>query len=370
MSWAGSGDLRIAVLVIGQYRVFDGVWPSHLRFMYEPIRRHERTQTLDVFTCTDTGKLPIGMPKPAAAFVFNAKVQTDRIPLCFAKVVDWANKSKSSSKVYDYFIRSRPDIEFVGPIDWPMPNLGDPRYADVYSTINLGNIRAYPWSSNVSTAMLAHAVLIDILASHGKCNVRSKTMHSPRTVDPCVDISDQIAVVNAEFAPAYFEHPKQRYSEWPGKNNYNNYMSRARQVKDPVMRDFACTSMWGNPRWPNEGRLNYRLRKAGATLAPWNFAFFLAPSRKKAMSCKNSINGNLESCLIGRQNTEFLRKTSEIRASVLRAQHTPLSCIFGSENASIPASVDRWSSSSLMDDFNISSAVLMGNSTANTTSVP
>lgn len=59
----------IAVLVIGEHRLYDGTWPSHERHLYQPIRNYKSTKQLDVFTCQKEGEnVPMNMPKPMAEF--------------------------------------------------------------------------------------------------------------------------------------------------------------------------------------------------------------------------------------------------------------------------------------------------------------
>ena len=47
--------LRIACLVVGGYRVYDGTWPGHEKYLYKPLRKHPTTAYLHVFVCTDIG---------------------------------------------------------------------------------------------------------------------------------------------------------------------------------------------------------------------------------------------------------------------------------------------------------------------------
>jgi hypothetical protein len=62
-------QFNVAVLVIGEHRIYDGTWPSHERLLYEPIRRHPSTKQLDVFVCQKKGEgLPKHMPSPTASF--------------------------------------------------------------------------------------------------------------------------------------------------------------------------------------------------------------------------------------------------------------------------------------------------------------
>lgn len=54
------GKLRVAILCIGGYRVFDGTWPSHKRFIADVISRHHSTALVHQFVCTPGGKYPTG----------------------------------------------------------------------------------------------------------------------------------------------------------------------------------------------------------------------------------------------------------------------------------------------------------------------
>jgi hypothetical protein len=168
VDWAG--QLTVAVLVLGMYRVFDGTWPSHQRFLYDPIRFDPTTKYLDVFTCIDTHKVPAGMLKPAASFVAPPTLSMfQRFDHCFKNVERWA-KEHWNTTAYDVYIRIRPDVEFAYVLPWPLPSQGSPLYGDVHATIYLGNIRAYPWADNVTLAMIERDVTyVELLRSSGHC---------------------------------------------------------------------------------------------------------------------------------------------------------------------------------------------------------
>ena len=170
LSWTGPGQLSVAVLVVGSYRVFDGTWPSHQRFLYDPIRFDPTTKYLDVFTCIDTHKIPAGMLKPAASFVAPPTLSMfQRFDHCFKNVERWA-KEHWNTTAYDVYIRIRPDVEFAYVLPWPLPSQGSPLYGDVHATIYLGNIRAYPWADNVTLAMIERDVTyVELLRSSGHC---------------------------------------------------------------------------------------------------------------------------------------------------------------------------------------------------------
>lgn len=46
-----NNTITVAVLVIGEHRIYDGTWPSHENWLYRPIRDHPTTKQLDVFVC-------------------------------------------------------------------------------------------------------------------------------------------------------------------------------------------------------------------------------------------------------------------------------------------------------------------------------
>jgi len=122
LSWTGPGELTVAVIILGRYRVFDGTWPSHQRFIYNPIRLDPTTKYLDVFTCTDTHKFPAGMLKPAASFVAPPTSSTfERFDHCFKYVAMWA-KDHRNTTAYGVYIRIRPDMELAYELPWPLPS--------------------------------------------------------------------------------------------------------------------------------------------------------------------------------------------------------------------------------------------------------
>jgi hypothetical protein len=60
---------NIAVFVIGEHRIYDATWPSHEKYLYQPIRESKETHRLDIFVCQKKGdQLPTNMPKPLAEF--------------------------------------------------------------------------------------------------------------------------------------------------------------------------------------------------------------------------------------------------------------------------------------------------------------
>ena len=274
------------------------------------------------------------MPKPAAHFVFpvsSRKPQEERVSRCFGLV------RKAANVDYDFFIRSRPDIEFVYPITWPLPAPGSPLHAEVYAPISHGNTAAYPWSDLITGGMLVSGVVKSfIIAHHGKtCPNKGPNKEHLLSVDahdPCVDITDQIAAVAARVAPFYFKFPLANFS------SVDFDVHTRPRPHDPTLLNFRCSGWW--VRFPAEGRLNYRLRNGGATVAPWDFGFILAPSRKKNMGhCSNKFSGSLESCLGG----EELKLTREARLEAILARNVAITCYPGKPNAALPELVDRWS---------------------------
>jgi len=312
---------------LGEYRTYDGTWPSHQKFVYNIIRSDPSLGRLDVFTCLSGTRLPKDMPEPAAHFNMASSNQTERLSDCYGRVL------KASNISYDVFIRSRPDIEFAYPIMWPLPEPGSPLFAEVYAPIIGGKIAAYPWSSDLTGGMFVWGKFLAYTIEHDgeQCPSLEHSLLADAN-DPCVDITDQIAAVRARVAPHYFENPMARFSSADFDRHHPPHHN------DPTIKNFKCTGWW--QYFPNEGRLNYRLRRAGASITPWDFGYFLSPSRKFPMAaCSNTMKGNLESCLVG----EHKQLTREARALRARARSLEVSCILpGEPNKPLPLLVDRW----------------------------
>jgi len=119
-------------------------------------------------------------PRPTHSFTITAPTQRGKISECyrhvekFARHCGWQNGSNYSETptssniyqwksgnvtlpppgLYDWYIRSRPDIYFVYPIKWPPPILVDGPSADVYAPITYGNLKKFAWSSHLTVFAL------------------------------------------------------------------------------------------------------------------------------------------------------------------------------------------------------------------------
>jgi hypothetical protein len=324
LSWTGPGEQTVAVIVLGSYRVFDGTWPSHQRFIYDPIRLDPTTKYLDVFTCTDTHKIPAGMLKPAASFVAPpTSSMFERFDHCFKCVAMWA-KDHWNATAYDVYIRIRPDMEMAYELPWPLPNQGSPLYGDVHASIYLGNIRAYPWADNVTLAMIGRGhPFVELLNSNGHCirHKNSVIMNLPRLNDPCVDITDNVAIIRG------YRVAEQYFCLNSSCSEHANSQVRDSRPTGNDLRNNQCSAMWQT--WANEAVISHRVRvNAGATIAPYDFGgSFLAPMRKEPMSCTNKATGSLKSCA----SKAWLRKLNLNYYDSLKARGVKLNCIFGKQ---------------------------------------
>jgi len=269
-----NASVRVAVLVVGQQRVYNGTWHTHERFLYDVIRGTKDT-FLDVFLCTDSLLLPVGMPPPSGAFALEGD-QIEKMSKCLGNVLHWAHqtyfqslkmgrirtKRMAQNETYDWFLRSRPDVFFFRPMPWPPPPSGV-LSGDVYGPLALGKFGSLPWVKDLTVLMFTSGSQRDeLVQARGQCP-KTKDMRRVQTFfhDPCVDISDQVGVVKGRFSGAYFGWPAEVLTP---------------TNEDPVVKNFSC-QFW--ERFPPEGYLNYRLRRAGALIAPMAIPYILSPSR-------------------------------------------------------------------------------------------
>lgn len=140
--------------------------------------------------------------------------------------------------------------------------------------------------------------------------------------DPCFDITDQLAIVTSRMADVYFAYPRSEFDYLLPSPN------------DPVYQTHRC-NFWD--RASPESELNYRLRKAGALIHPFDFGFVLAPTRKEPLTCRNSIDGNLVSCL----KSKARLVTSDHMRQLYRHRATSVNCTPGSKS-SIPSDTNRY----------------------------
>ena len=271
--------------------------------------------------CVMSRVLPIGVL--TLALLHLSLIQRQRLSDCFGFV---QRKSANSSRPpYDVYIRSRPDIEFVSNITWPLPSRNSPFFADVYAPIFFStNMGAYPWARHILVSMMARSKHASFLVkSKGFCTDQflKELKCLPDARAPCVDISDQIAAMGSEIAPHYFG--------WPSEAQGGSLDNFRPDAIDQTVLDHKCTHIWGT--FPSAGLLNYQLRRAGASLAPLDFSFMLSPTRIKqkgssqpntAMApCLNSASGSMDKCLLGAD----LAKTRQARSEVLSSKLIRLS---------------------------------------------
>jgi hypothetical protein len=162
----------------------------------------------------------------------------------------------------------------------------------------------------------------ELLQSKGQCpKKKSIVMQQLRLNDPCVDITDQIAIIRGSFfAQQYFSlnlSVSEKVASGSGK-------MRPSIPGAAELKKYRCNGMWST--WANEAIVGYRLKRAGATIAPYDLGgHFLAPSRKVPMACTNTANGSLKSCV----HKDALAKTNENYYLSLRARNIKLTCLFG-----------------------------------------
>lgn len=239
---------------------------------------------------------------------------------------------RQGAGAYDWYIRSRPDLEFAYDVTWPPPRKPDDKFADVYSSIAMGKLNAYAWRDQLTVNMFNPLWRTKLIPTRGKCPREAKEFVKSFH-DPCVDISDHIAAVKSQFAGAYFGFPRSMLSATLASTN------------SPWTQNFKC-SFWHKPSkksgnvLPPEGLLNFRLRRAGADLAPMDFAYILAPSREVNMKCSNNISGSLLGCL---EDGAWKTKTAKELTSVVEKKGLRITCHPGISQgkSSIPVLIDR-----------------------------
>ena len=157
--------------------------------------------------------------------------------------------------------------------------------------------------------------------SKGKCPAGTANKVA-KLHDPCVDITDQIAIVSGDLAAAYFDYPIGSFGPVGPPSQH-----------DPVVRAFKC-QFWIN-HFSVEGKLNYRIRSAGGIIAPWEFPYILAPTRKSKLSCRINDGQVLSDCLGGaaRDVTKM-----EVRRTISNREKK-FGCAPGSVQNKIPAPI-------------------------------
>ena len=308
----------------------------------------------------------------------------------------------ASQRHYDYYLRVRTDAELSYPMAWPPPPPGSPLSADVFAPLkngfeglrdSLGSLAPYPWfrTSLLSVNALSKYFRAQVLSaakpggeqqqqqqqqqrqsslqqsppkqlhpsslarrgavrkkqkmrgSTGRGRVRAGD-RAEKTRRRCADATDQLAVVRASYAPAYFGFPDDLYPihgiEMPQNGPHGDssptadfrrsggLLNESCMVSDDVASSreyiyFECASRLlflsfsqyqkagtapGNVVM--EGVLNYRLRRTGATISPWDFGGFVLPAmRKGTVRCASCENASLTACLPpGRQQQMKMKK--------------------------------------------------------------
>ena len=82
----------------------------------------------------------------------------------------------------------------------------DPLWGNVAGPVHLNNLRAFPWAANLTVNMLTWGKERNEI-SRVRCGRGGVLPPLRDQRDPCVDLTDQFAVVEAVFAPAYFNWP-------------------------------------------------------------------------------------------------------------------------------------------------------------------
>jgi hypothetical protein len=321
-------SISVAVLVLGDHRVYDCAWPTHEKFLYTPIREHQTTQRLDIFICQKGSQvLPSTMPPPTAAFNVDGD-QKESFPRCFAHLLDWVCSSDTGActtngsalthfeQRYDWVIRTRPDVVMVYAIPWPPPSRQDPLSAEVLAHVHEGCFRAYAWRHLVKVNMLSAAYRKVAIESDGCPPNNAAALH-----DPCVDIVDQFALIQSTAAAVYFGFPSKDY---PFVVNTTT-LSMSAQERLQESCQFPVSS-----DHPFENVLNHRLHRSGISVAPYELPYILAPTRNKPMVRKVTREATFVSCLKGGAKEKKDRETL-LRAMRAIANHkdTRLRCVNG-----------------------------------------
>jgi hypothetical protein len=219
-------------------------------------------------------------------------------------------------------------------MNWPPPSRysAHPFAADIFAPLDMGNFAAYAWSDSLTISMLTETYRGSIFKSNGNCPPNLCRHITPDLHSPCADITDQIAIVSASYASVYFGFPQAQFRfEIPSPG-------------DEVLKLHRCSfwQLWQSKThdtFPPEGRLNYRLRKSGAVLAPWDFGYILAPSRKVPLTnCDVSAAGSLGDCLVGRLHAMTLKAIDD----TVKYKNILVACKPGKRNESIPMNKNLW----------------------------
>ena len=324
MAQGGPGaSITVAVLAVGEYRIFDGTWPSLFRSIMEPMRSDSGTRRVDLFLCVDKDWLPAHMPAPTATFVdVKSTNQFSRYDSCFNSVAAWASSPRNFQQPqlewedYDFYLRTRPDLEFAYSLAWPIvcgTSKGDPFFADAYAPMNaLGNIAAYPWAHLVTVNMIKSNG--ELAANNGRCPTPNETrskLHTRlvelhRYNDPCFDVSDHISLLRGHKAAEAYFSPLGGGDGASGSDVHGKDLKP--QLHSSFVKEVKCSKLWDN--WVNEAITTHRLRHAGMVIAPMDFGgFVVVGSRKKRLKgdCHLKSDGNLSSCLTNGDDRVELR---------------------------------------------------------------
>jgi hypothetical protein len=100
---------------------------------------------------------------------------------------------------YDWILKTRPDLMMGYEMPWPPPPPSHPLYGQVMSPKREGNHKHYPWSSMLTGNMMSDHYRTITLANQG-C---PPNIHKYKD-KKCLDIGDQVAIVQAEKAAAIY----------------------------------------------------------------------------------------------------------------------------------------------------------------------
>ena len=263
---------------------------THEKYLYSPLR--QRGHTVEVYTCFETKELPKGMPAPTKHFVFGTEdrpalgpghgwAQDHRLQLCMRSALDLKqNKGVSSVPLPEFVwdaawpsripwrwvIRLRPDVVFFDFMP-PLPEMGA-----VFAPILGGNLHEYPGVDSLTYRSLSWD---GNSFRNCTCAESWKTMTQRECnawKNPCMTITDQVAYIPGPLSPAYFSltnHP----IEWSPRADDPTAVKM-------ILRRFGCYFFNMNlvrqkQKFVPEGRLNYRLREAGAIIRGVEFPYFL-----------------------------------------------------------------------------------------------
>jgi hypothetical protein len=177
----------------------------------------------------------------------------------------------------------RPDALMVYDIPWPPPPLlltstssssggGGGSEGLVMSPIHEGSVSYYPWGNSLSVNMMSPVFRKKVIEYNG-CPPDDylRKLHKP-----CVDISDQVAIIQSKVAHIYFGFPHHRFPFVVNSTELTKKQSA--QLLESCQFHVSADK-------PMENVLNHRLRREGVQIAPYEFPFFLPACRFKIMDC-------------------------------------------------------------------------------------